>query len=73
VLPGALRTIYWQVQLPPPPAVQCRVLPQIVPQVAPVLQVCTQPVAGLQLSPVHTFASSQFAADPGTHVPLPSH
>src|SRR5262245_37384578 len=69
--PGALRTIYWQVQLPPPPAVQCRVLPQDPPQAAPVLQVCTQPVAGLQLSAVHAFPSLQFAAGPPTHVPLP--
>src|SRR5262249_59628630 len=30
--------------------VQCRVLPQDDPQAAPVLQVCTQPVAGSQLS-----------------------
>src|SRR5262249_56981798 len=70
---GAVRTSYWRVQLPPLPAVQCRVLPQTDPQVAPVLQVCTQPVAGSQLSVVHAFASSQFTGGPPTHVPLPLH
>src|SRR5204862_167524 len=34
-----------------------------------VLFVWTQPVAGLQLSVVHTFPSSQFVAGPPTHVP----
>src|SRR5205809_500697 len=60
--------------VPSPPTRRSSDLVSFVVQASPslhgaVLFVWTQPVAGLQLSVVHTFPSSQLGAGPPTHVP----
>src|SRR3989442_1511122 len=54
----------------PVPPLQVSFVVQALPSLhGAVLFVWTQPVAGLQLSVVQTFPSSQFGAGPPTHVP----